>query len=166
MMVAIIAAMTKDRVIGKKGRIPWNIPEDLEHFKNTTSGNTVIMGRKTFESLGKALPNRNNIVISTSMQPIDGKGLGADVCASVKEALERAKSYGKDIFIIGGSQIYHEFLTIADKMYISYIKKDYEGDTYFPTFDESQWVIEKREDHPDFELVVYRRKRKIKNNHK
>ena len=150
--------MTKDRVIGKRGKIPWNIPKDLEHFKNTTSGNTIIMGRKTFESLGKALPNRNNIVMSTSMQPINGERQGMDVCASVKEALERARCYGKDIFIIGGAQIYQEFLTIANKMYVSYIKKDYEGDTYFPAFNESEWVVEKREDHPDFELVIYKRK--------
>ncbi len=153
-MINIIAAMTKSRVIGKNNKLPWHIPEDLQNFKRITSGNTIIMGRKTYESIGRPLPNRNNIVISRDMPPTQG----LEVCRSVQEALEKAKNYGKDIYIVGGSSIYEQTIPIADKMYLSYIKKDYDGDAFFPEFNEADWEIEKREQHEEFELVVYKRK--------
>ena len=153
-MIAIIAAMTKQRVIGKDNQLPWHISEDLQNFKRLTVGNTVIMGRKTFASIGKPLPHRKNIVISGSLKAI----AGVEVCASVQAGIEKAKSYGKDIFIIGGARIYEQTIPLADRMYISYVKKEYEGDTFFPKFDEREWVIERREDQAEFELVVYQRK--------
>ena len=148
--------MTKNRVIGKDNSLPWHIPEDLKNFKELTTENTVIMGRKTWESIPekfRPLPNRNNIVISRNLS-----AEGADVCSSVKEALEKAKSYGKEIFIIGGSSIYEQFLPLTDKMYISYLKEEYAGDTYFPNFNKEDWEIIERKDFAEFEFIVYERK--------
>lgn len=153
-MIIIVAAMTKDRVIGKDGRLPWSIPEDLRLFKKLTIGQTVVMGRKTYESIGRPLPERNNIIVSTTMQ----NQLDVDVCADFRHALLKAKTYGTDVFIIGGGQIYRQALPKTEKMYISYVKEDHEGDTRFPAFDEHEWKIVHREDHEEFELVVYERK--------
>ena len=153
-MISIIAAMTKKRVIGIKHKLPWNIPEELKNFKRLTSGNTVIMGRKTFESIGRPLPNRNNIVVSRSMQASEG----ITVCGDLNEAVEKGKSFGKEIFIIGGASIYEQAIEFADKMYLSFVKKDVEGDAYFPEFNQDEWSVEKKEEHPEFELVVFVRK--------
>ena len=154
MHVIIIAAMTKRRVIGKNNTLPWNIPEELQHFRTATLNSTVIMGRKTYDSIGRLMPKRHNIIVSRSSLQIPG----ADVCASLNEAIKKAKAYNKTIFIIGGAQIFKEAIPIADKIYLSYIKKDYDGDTYFPEFDENKWIVEKKEDHQEFEFVVYVRK--------
>ena len=153
-MINIIVAMDKNRVIGKNNRIPWHISEEVKNFKELTSGNTVIMGRKTFESIGKPLPNRNNIVLSTSMSQLQG----IDVCKTFEESIIRAKSYGKDIFIIGGAAVYEQAIPLAGKMFISYVKGEYDGDVYFPEFDEKEWHVEKKEAHSEFELLVYVRK--------
>ena len=149
--------MTKNRVIGKDNSLPWHIPEDLKNFKELTTENAVIMGRKTWESIPekfRPLPNRNNIVISRNMNSLEG----IDVCSSVEEALEKAKSYDKEIFIIGGSSIYEQFLPLTDKMYISYLKEEYAGDTYFPNFNKEDWEIIERKDFAEFEFIVYERK--------
>jgi len=153
-MISIIAAMAKNRVIGKDNKLPWSIPDDLKNFKKLTTGNTIIMGRKTFESIGKPLPNRNNIVVSSTMQPLNG----VQVCKNIQEALEKAKSIGKEIFIIGGAQIYEQTIPIADKMFISHVKKEHEGDAHFPNFEINEWQAEQKNDYPEFELVVYTRK--------
>ncbi len=153
-MICIIAAMDKNRVIGKDNKLPWRISDDLKNFKKLTTGNTVIMGRKTFESIGKPLPNRNNIVISTSMP----QTAGIDVCNSFEESIIKAKSYGKDIFIIGGAAVYEQAIPFADKMYISYVKGEYKGDVFFPEFDEKAWHVENKEEHAEFDLLVYVRK--------
>ena len=156
MAIILIAAMTKGKhVIGKNNKLPWSIPEELEKFRGFTKGNTVIMGRRTFESVGsKPLPNRNNIVVSASLQPQKS----VEVARTIKEAIEKAKSYVKDIYIIGGAKIYEQSFQYADKMYISYIKEEYDGDTFFPEFSEADWEIERKEDYKDFEFVVYRRR--------
>ncbi|HLC64659.1 MAG TPA: dihydrofolate reductase [Candidatus Nanoarchaeia archaeon] len=152
----IVAAMTRKRIIGKNNQLPWDIPEEMKHFRSLTKGGICIMGRRTFESIGsKPLPNRKLIVVSHSLGPVEG----VDVCKTVEEAVKKAKSYDGPIFILGGAQIYEKTIPIADKMYISYIKKGYEGDTYFPEFDEDDWKVERREDHQDFEFVVYARKK-------
>src|SRR3990172_3667599 len=134
-MIAIIVAMDKNRVIGKNNKIPWHIAEEVKNFKKLTTGSTVIMGRKTFESIGKPLPKRNNIILSTSMSQIPG----VDVCKTFDEGIIMAKSYGKDIFIIGGGTVYEQAIPFADKMYISYVKGEYDGDAFFPEFDEKEW---------------------------
>lgn len=154
MDIIIIAAMTKNRVIGKDGKLPWDIPEELNMFRSLTKDSTVMMGRRTYDSIGHPLPKRNNIIVSRSVSAIEG----VDVYNNIKDAVTKAKSYGKVIFIIGGSTIYKETIPIADKMFLSYIKKDYDGDTYFPEFNEDDWAIEKKEDHEEFEFVIYKRK--------
>src|SRR3989344_7928909 len=149
-MITIIAAMTKEsHVIGKNNWLPWNIPEELKHFRELTQGGTVIMGRKTYDSIKRPMPNRNNIVVSRSTIKIPL----VEVCGSLADALRLAEKYAKPIFIIGGSQIFKEALDthVVDKMYLSFVKKEYDGDTYFPEFDLSEWIVEKREDHAEFE---------------
>jgi len=148
MALYLIAAMTKKRVIGKDNKLPWHISEDLKNFKRLTSGNTVIMGRKTFDSIGKPLPNRHNIVVSRSVSAIDG----VDVCHSFEDAVEKAKSYGKDIFVIGGNSMYGLALPMADKMFISHVKKEYEGDAYFPDWNQDEWEVESQTNRSETEI--------------
>lgn len=149
----IIVAMTKSRVIGKDNRMPWHMPEDLRLFKKLTTGNTVIMGRKTFESIGKPLPNRNNIVVTRS----DCAFAGTVVCHSLEEALNKAEGYGKKIFFIGGAQLYREAIGLAGYMYISWLKNEYTGDAFFPQFNENEWEKVEAADYPDFINILYKR---------
>jgi dihydrofolate reductase len=153
-MINIIAAMGKNRVIGKDNKLPWHISDDLKNFKKLTSGNVVVMGRKTFESIGKPLPNRVNIVISSSMPETEG----IIVCHDIPSALEKARSYNKEIFIIGGATIYQQTIPWANRMYLSYVKGDYDGDAFFPEYDESKWKIDHKEQFTDFEMTVYVKK--------
>lgn len=158
-MIAIILAMTrKGRVIGNGERMPWHIPSEIKHFRTLTKGGVVIMGRKTYDSLGSPLPGRTNIVVSRSANAI----VGCEVARSVEEAVTLAKMHHKDIFIIGGAQIATQALEkgIADTMLLSYIKEEHKGDVYFPHFDESCWRVEKREDFGGWEFVEYRKNQK------
>ncbi|MDP0506222.1 MAG: dihydrofolate reductase [Fusobacterium sp. JB019] len=129
-MINIIVAMDNNFLIGSKGRLPWNIPEDLKLFKKLTENNIVIMGRKTFESIGKPLPNRINIVISNTLK----KKSHVIIFTSLEKAIIFAKKFNKEIFIMGGANIYKETLDkkFAEKICISHIKKNYYGDTFFP----------------------------------
>jgi|688.fasta_scaffold415025_2 dihydrofolate reductase len=125
-MINIIAAVSKNNVIGINNSIPWKIKEDMQMFKKLTTNNTIIMGRKTFESIGKPLPNRNNIVITS--KKIDN----ITTFNSLKEAIENTSG---EIFLIGGSKIYEEGMNYADKLYITLVNKSINGDTYFPFID-------------------------------
>ncbi len=154
MKVIMIAALTHDRVIGKGNKLPWHIPEDFKRFKALTTGHTIIMGRKTFESLGRTLPNRHNIVISRTLPSSEG----VEVCKSLPEALAKAADYRTEAFIIGGASVYEQGLPYADMMYLSWVKKRYEGDAYFPEFDENEWSITELEEFADFTFVAYQRK--------
>ena len=131
--ISLIVALTKSRVIGKNTSLPWHIPEDLANFKQLTKGNIVIMGRKTFESIGKPLPNRINIVVSKTLpsQQIPG----VIILRTFDLALSEAQKSNKQIFIIGGNSIFSEGLKVADTLHVSWIKKEYAGDVYFPTID-------------------------------
>ncbi len=151
MELNIIVGMTRDRVIGLEGKLPWHIPQDLRNFKRITLNNTVIMGKNTYLSIGKPLPERNNIVVSSSLQPQQG----IVIAKTIEEALEKAQSYDKEVFIIGGAQIYNQTILMANKMYISLIKKDYSGDTYFQEFKELEWKRKLIEDYLDFSLFLY-----------
>ncbi len=156
MSLSIIVAMTKNRVIGKQGRIPWHIKEDMELFRRLTLGSTVIMGRNTWESLPerfRPLPQRVNIIVSTTLSVQEG----AVVCKSVEKALEVAKSHGLDVYCIGGAQLYRSMLLLADTMHISLIKEDFDGDTYFPEIDFSKWQEAYSEDFPQFIYKKYKR---------
>ncbi len=153
-MIYIITAMTSKGVIGKGNNLPWNIPDELKNFKSLTTGHTVIMGLKTYQSIGRPLPNRHNIVLSHENITISG----VEICTSAQEALNKAYSHGTDIFIIGGAYTYEQFLPIADRLYISYIKHDYDGDVFFPAFDASSWESIEVIEHPEFTRVLYTRK--------
>jgi dihydrofolate reductase len=154
MGINLIAAMTRKRVIGKNNALLWHIPDDLKNFKKITESHPVIMGRKTFESIGRPLPNRTNFVVSRST--ISPEGVIA--CSSVEDALEKAKRINSTVFVIGGAQIYAQTIALADKLFISYVKNNFEGDAFFPMFDENDFVIEEKKDFDDFEFVVYKRK--------
>ncbi len=149
----IISAMSRDRLIGKGDGLPWHVPEEYKQFLRFIEGQTVILGRKSYPIFGKSLTSAHNVVVSRSLSELPG----AVVVPSIEQAVEVAESFGKTVFSAGGSTIYEQTIPLADAMYLSFMKGDFEGDTYFPEFDESEWVVEKRQDHPKFELVVYRR---------
>ncbi|MDW7675201.1 MAG: dihydrofolate reductase [Bacillota bacterium] len=135
MTISIIVAMDKNSLIGKGNELPWNIPEDLAYFKEITTGHKVIMGRKTFESIGKPLPNRTNIVIT---RDTDFKPAGCQVVNSVEEVMDLIKK-DEEAFIIGGAQVYKRFLPLTNKLYITKIAGEYTGETYFPPFNCDEW---------------------------
>ncbi len=149
----IISAMSYDRVIGLGAGMPWNVPEEYQQFLRFVEGQTVIMGRRSYEIFGDDLTSAHHIVVSRSVAAVPG----AVVCAGIEEAVETARSFGKTVFSAGGGSIYAQTIPLADTMYLSYIKGDFEGDTYFPDFDEAAWEVAQREDHPAFEFIVYKR---------
>ena len=132
-MISIIVAVAQNGIIGGSNNLLWHISEDLRNFKRVTSGHPVIMGRKTFESLGKPLPNRENVVITRSTTPIPG----CRIAHSIEEAIA-PYSEEEEVFIIGGGEIYKATLAIADKLYITRVLHDYEGDTSFPEWNPPQ----------------------------
>jgi dihydrofolate reductase len=160
-MISIIVAIAQNGTIGDKNALLWHIKEDMRFFRTTTSGHPVIMGRKTFESLGsKPLPKRKNIVITRS----DVEFEGAFVAHSLEEAIAMADD-DAEVFIMGGAQIYAQALNIADRMYITRVERDYEGDTSFPEVDYSKWKLvaeeryERGEDYDSpFSFLTYDRK--------
>lgn len=142
-MISIIAAVAQNGVIGDRNALLWHISEDLKHFKALTSGHPVIMGRKTFESLGRPLPNRENVVISR--QPIEIPG--CRVVHSLDEAFALFPD-GEEIFVIGGAQIYAQALPRAGRFYLTRVFHDYEGDTRFPAWIEAEWRLTGSESFP------------------
>ncbi|QYJ78143.1 type 3 dihydrofolate reductase [Shewanella acanthi] len=137
MRIAMIAAMANNRVIGKDNQMPWHLPEDLRHFKAMTLGKPVVMGRKTFESIGRPLPGRHNIVISRQADLV----IEGVTCVTSFEAAKAAAGECEELVIIGGGQLYAEFLPLADKLYLTEINLDVEGDTYFPDWNDGQWQV-------------------------
>lgn len=137
-MVSIIVAIAgKKRVIGKKGALPWYIPEELKRFKEITMGYPIIMGRITHESIGKALPGRTNIVITHEPNYLTE---GCVVVHSLDEALQKTKN-ADEVFVIGGGEIYQQALPLADKLYLTYIDKEIEGDVFFPDYSDFKKVV-------------------------
>lgn len=135
-MVSVIVAVAENGVIGDKNTLLWHISEDLRNFKRVTSGHPVIMGRKTFDSLGRPLPNRTNVVITRQNLEIEG----CKVVHSLEEALSLF-SPEEEVFVIGGAQIYAEALPLADRFYLTRVHHAYEGDTSFPKWNESEWNL-------------------------
>lgn len=133
-MIAVIVAHDKGRVIGKNGMIPWNIEGEKSRFRELTTGNVVIMGRRTYDEIGKPLPNRETIVISNTC---NYDGPACRTAKSLTEALEMAGD--KDIYIAGGQRLYEEALPLADRLYITEIDAEFEGDTYFPEYDKEMY---------------------------
>ena len=139
--VSLIAALARNRAIGRDNRMPWRLPEDLKRFRRLTMGHAVIMGRKTFESIGSALPGRNNIVITRSR---DWTAPGCTVVHSLEAALSAAGD-SKEAFVIGGAQIYALALPLARRLYMTEIDRDFDGDAFFPEVDRSSWREVSRE---------------------
>ena len=139
MSLSIIVAMSKNRVIGKDNKIPWHLSEDLKRFKKITMGHPIIMGRKTYESIGRPLPGRENIVITRNPK---FKAEGITVVHSLEDAV-RGKDPNEELFIIGGAEIYKSALPQVEKLYMTRIEKDFEGDAFFPELDSEK----------DFEVI-------------
>lgn len=162
-MISLIWAMDENRVIGYHNQLPWRLPEDLKFFKRVTIGHPIAMGRKTYESIGKPLPGRENIVI-TRDENYDPEG--CTVMHSIEEMLAyAAENKSEEIFVIGGAEIFKEVLQHADKLYLTMIHHQFEGDTFFPVFDIDKWELESREiglkdeKNPyDYEFLIYKRK--------
>jgi dihydrofolate reductase len=156
-MVAIVAAVAKNGVIGAKNDLPWYLPEDLKRFKQITTGKTVVMGRKTFESilarLKKPLPNRDNVVITRNKEYKVPEGVVTH--ADLKTALREHGS--SDIFIIGGGEIFNQSIGLADTLYITHVDKEVEGDVYFPQIDQKKWRLESNEPHEGYSFALYKR---------
>lgn len=145
--LSLLVAMAKNRVIGRDNKLPWNLPADLKHFKFLTMGQTIVMGRKTYESIGKPLPGRVNIIITRQ----EGYEVpGATVVSSIDDALlmcEKIRSINGENFIIGGEELYRQTLKICQRIYITEIQRDFEGDVYFPEVDPNEWEETQRDKH-------------------
>lgn len=146
MTISLVVAASENNAIGKNNQLIWHLPNDLKFFKNTTWGFPVIMGRKSFESVNKPLPGRTNIVITTNP---DWKAETVIVVNNLKDAIQKAaETNSKQIFIIGGGEIYKQSMDIADSIYITRVHANLEGDTFFPVIDTSKWKLTS---HQDFE---------------
>jgi dihydrofolate reductase len=145
MIVSIVVAISENHAIGKDNKLLWYLPNDLKHFKEITSGHTVIMGRKTYESVGKPLPNRHNIIITRQAITIEG----CEVVNSIEAALALCKTE-PEVFIVGGAEIYKQAMHLTDRIYLTIVHKEFEGDSFFPEINKQDWRQTAREDHePD-----------------
>ncbi|MBO0932196.1 dihydrofolate reductase [Fibrella aquatilis] len=169
MKISLIAAMAQNRVIGKDNDLPWHLPDDFAYFKQKTGGHVIIMGRKSFEALGKPLPKRTNIVV-TRQADFQAEGItvvpsleaALDVARPVEARAEHPEGGVAEIFVIGGAEIYALALPVADRIYLTEVQKAYDGDTRFPEFDCTVWHESSRQHHPAddrhetaFDFVVY-----------
>ena len=161
MLVSIIAAMDRNRLIGSNNQLPWHLPADLAHFKQVTMGKPIIMGRKTYESIGRPLPGRTNIVLTRSA---NFRAEGVLTAHTLEQALDYV-SVEDEAMIIGGSTIYELALPRADRLYLTYVDSSSEGDAWFPEFDIERWRVVASEQHradeknsSDYRFVNYERK--------
>ena len=146
MKITIVAAIASNNVIGQKNSLPWDIPEDLKRFKQLTSGHTILMGRKTFDSIGRPLPNRRNIVMT---KDINYQKEGIEIVFDEREALNLIKDLNQEVFIIGGSKIYKLFEPWTTSLMITRVLKDFEGDAFFPDINWNNWQIKSKEEFLD-----------------
>jgi dihydrofolate reductase len=153
MSFTAIAAMSENRVIGRGSQIPWHLPEDFRWFKQTTLGNVLVMGRKTFESIGRPLPGRETIVLTRSgfSHP------GVTSAGNIQEI--EAKVADRQVFIAGGAEIYRLALPYCSDLYLTLVKRTVEGDVFFPPFEDQFELAEEVRDTPEFKILHYRRKR-------
>lgn len=142
MNINIVVAIAANNAIGKNNKLLWHLPKDLKHFKNLTTGHTVIMGRKTFDSVGKPLPNRRNIVVTRQDIQIEG----CEVVNSLEAALELAKGEA-EVDIVGGAEIYRQAMPLINFIYLTIVHQDFDADTFFPEIDYSEWQEISRENH-------------------
>lgn len=158
-MISLLVAMDKNRLIGKDNDLPWRLPADLAYFKRVTMGHPIIMGRKTYDSIGRPLPGRENIIVT---RDTSYKMEGCKVIHSIDEILKMNEEHDHELFVIGGAEIFKEILPYSDRLYITEIDEEFEGDTYFPAFDKSEWKViseekgVKDEKNPyDYTFMVY-----------
>ena len=155
--VSLIVAMARNRVIGANNKLPWHLPADLKHFKALTMGHHIVMGRKTFDSIGKPLPGRTSVVVTRDSQ------LKIDGCITVNSLEQAIAACGDDeeIFVIGGAELYTQAMPFVNTMYITEIQQDVQGDAHFPELHRGEWQEESREHHHqetlDYHFVTYRR---------
>ena len=164
MIISLIAAMDENGVIGYKNKLPWNLPSELNYFRETTKGKPVVMGRKTHESIGRPMPERLNIIITRD------KNYRTNNCIVVnsrEDAIKAAKG-SKEIMVIGGAEIYKLFLPIADRLYLTKVHGKFKGDTYFPEFNENEWIkvkekfVEKDDENKySYTIMVLERKNNV-----
>lgn len=161
-MISFIVAMDENRAIGKDNQLPWHLPEDLKFFKRVTMGHPIAMGRKTHESIGRILPGRENIIITRQS---GYQCEGCTVFYSAEEFVNYCRNQDGEIFVIGGAEIFKETFQYVDRLYITMIHEEFEGDTFFPEFDETEWQLTssekgiKDEKNPyDYEFRIYQRK--------
>ena len=149
-----IAAMSLNRVIGADHRIPWHLPEDFKWFKKMTIGQVIVMGRKTFESIGKPLPNRTTIVLTRRTAPIPG----VEIVPELDQIDPAGSSFaGRDVFICGGAQIYRRALPRCSDLYLTQVKRTVEGDAFFPAFEDMFELVEEVMDRPEFKVLHFQR---------
>jgi dihydrofolate reductase len=145
MILSLIVAASENNIIGVHGSLPWNLPHDLRRFRTLTEGHPVIMGRKTFEAIGRPLPRRTNIVVTRQMSR---HMVGCTVMHSLEEAIAHARALGAlETFIIGGGEIYKQALPLADRVYLTRVHTEIHGDTFFPELSPKQWQEVSREEH-------------------
>ncbi len=152
--VVLVAAVADNGVIGLGGDIPWSIPEDLKHFRATTKGNTVLMGRATYDSIGHPLPYRTNVVVTRQE---DWSADGVLVAHSVEEGIALAQDADGDVMVIGGGHIYRDAMPLADVQVLTEVHLSPEGDTRYPEFDPAEWTETKRESHDGYDFVWWER---------
>lgn len=166
-MISFIVAMSNNSVIGKDNTLPWHLPNDLKHFKTITEGNTIVMGRKTFESLGRVLPNRHHIVLTKgdTIQESDTVSVVPSI-RELKNVLDGLDFDGKEVFIIGGGELFKEFMPYVDKIYATVINEYFKGDTFFPPIEKKDWDVTsyqkgKKDDknNYDYYFIEYERKK-------
>ena len=152
--VVMVAAVAENGVIGKDADVPWHIPADMKHFRETTKGNTVVMGRVTYEGIGHPLPYRSNVVVTR--QP-DWNAEGVFVAGNVEDAIALAGDFDGEIMIIGGGEIYAQAMPFADAQVLTEVHQAPGGDTYYPDWDRAEWTETRREDHDGYSFVWYER---------
>ncbi|WP_226666745.1 dihydrofolate reductase [Metabacillus litoralis] len=163
-MISLIVAMDEKHLIGKNNELPWRLPQDLAYFKRITMNHKIVMGRKTYESIGKPLPGRENIILTRDPSyQIEG----CKILHSIDDILDLARNTDENVFVIGGAEIFKEVLPYSDRLYITHIHHEFEGDTYFPKLESSEWesvstqhgVKDDRNPY-EFDFVVYEKKSK------
>ena len=162
-MISYIVAHDPNLVIGKDNQLPWHLPGDLAYFKKQTMGKAMVMGRKTFESIGRPLPGRLNIVVTRNPEY---QAEGAVVVNSVDEAISRAEDYAPEVMVIGGAGLFDELMERADRLYITLIRKPFDGDTYFPDYKEGGVLVSQSEEHESddgirYDYRIYERKKTL-----
>lgn len=160
-MISLIVAMDENRLIGKDNQLPWHLPQDLAYFKRMTMNHKIVMGRKTYESIGKPLPGRENIIITRDSSYTKD---GCKVLHSIDDILELSKATDENVFVIGGAEIFKEILPYSDKLYMTHIHHEFEGDTFFSQLNDSEWETISVESgmrdvkNPyEFDFVVYQK---------